>query len=77
MALALEGRYEDYSVGKYISIDQALEIGEICQRHGFKLSGFRSFEKAVTPEQIDKVREKAQQSRRNWTPYREQAVLAP
>lgn len=77
MALALEGRYEDYSVGKYISIDQALEIGQICQRHGFKLSGFRSFEKAVTPEQIDKVREKAQQNRRNWTPYREQAVLAP
>lgn len=77
MALALEGRYEDYSVGKYISIDQALEIGEICARHGFKLSGFRSFEKAVTPEQIDKVREKAQQNRRSWTPYREQAILVP
>ncbi|MBZ0314989.1 MAG: shikimate dehydrogenase [Anaerolineae bacterium] len=77
MALALEGRYEDYSVGKYISVDQALEIGDICARHGFKLSGFRSFEKAVTPEQIDKVREKAQQNRRSWTPYREQAILVP
>ncbi len=77
MALALEGRYEDYSVGKYISIDQALEIGDICARHGFKLSGFRSFEKAVTPEQIDRVREKAQQNRRSWTPYREQAILVP
>lgn len=75
MALALEGRYEDYSVGKYISIDQALEIGDICARHGFKLSGFRSFEKAVTPEQIDRVREKAQHNRRTWTPYREQAIL--
>ncbi len=77
MALALEGRYEDYSVGRYISIDQALEIGEICARHGFKLSGFRSFEKAVTQEQIDRVREKAQQNRRSWTPYREQAILVP
>lgn len=77
MALALEGRYEDYSVGKYISIDQALEIGDICARHGFKLSGFRSFEKAVTPEQIDRVREKAQHNRRTWTPYREQAILVP
>ncbi len=77
MALALEGRYEDYSVGRYISIDQALEIGKICARHGFKLSGFRSFEKAVTPEQIDRVREKAQQNRRTWTPYREQAILVP
>lgn len=75
--MALEGRYEDYSVGRYISIEQALEIGEICARHGFKLSGFRSFEKAVTQEQIDRVREKAQQNRRSWTPYREQAILVP
>ena len=64
MALALEGRYEDYSLGREIELDRVLEIGEICTRHGFKLSGFRSFEKEVTPEQIERVREKAQQNRR-------------
>jgi predicted amino acid dehydrogenase len=64
MALALEGRYEDYSVGKELTIEQALEMGEICARHGFKLSGFRSFERAVTDEQIARVKEKANSKKR-------------
>lgn len=59
MALALEGRYEDYTIGKDISAAQAHEIGAIAGRHGFKLSGFRSFEQPVTDEQIARVREKA------------------
>ncbi len=66
MALALEGRYEDYTTGKDISIEQALEIGEIATRHGFRLSGFRSFGQAVTQETIDRVREKAAHNRRVW-----------
>jgi len=48
MALALEGRIEDYTVGKNIQRDQVDEITSICDKHGFRLSGFRSFEKAVT-----------------------------
>jgi fatty aldehyde-generating acyl-ACP reductase len=59
MALALEGRYEDYTIGKDISVAQACEIGEIAAKHGFRLSGFRSFEQPVTPEQIARVRERA------------------
>lgn len=66
MALALEGRYADYTLGKDIHVDQVLEIGEIATRHGFKLSGFRSFEEAVTQAQIDRVRERAQVNRANW-----------
>jgi predicted amino acid dehydrogenase len=65
MALALEGRYADYSVGKHISLAQVAEIGEMATRHGFKLSGFRSFERAVTEEQIDRVRQRALDSRRS------------
>jgi fatty aldehyde-generating acyl-ACP reductase len=64
MALALEGRYEDYSVGKHISLEQVYEIGEIAHRHGFKLSGFRSFERAVDDEQIERVRQRASEARR-------------
>ena len=59
MALALEGRYEDYSVGKYISLERVNEVGTIAAKHGFRLSGFRSFERAVTAEQIAHVRERA------------------
>jgi predicted amino acid dehydrogenase len=68
MALALEGRYEDYTIGKDIGIDKAHEIAEIAARHGFRLSGFRSFEKPVTQEQIDHVSEQAHRNRRTWSP---------
>jgi fatty aldehyde-generating acyl-ACP reductase len=68
MALALEGRYEDYTIGKEISIDQALEIGGIAGRHGFRLAGFRSFEAAVSEETIAAVRERAARNRRTWSP---------
>ncbi len=68
MALALEGRYEDYTIGKDISVEQVLEIGEIASRHGFRLSGFRSFEKPVSQTTIDNVRERASVNIKSWTP---------
>jgi predicted amino acid dehydrogenase len=68
MALTLEGRYEDYTVGKAISVEQADEIAGIARRHGFRLSGFRSFERAVTDAEIATVREKAAHNRRTWSP---------
>ncbi|MCP4141077.1 MAG: shikimate dehydrogenase [Chloroflexi bacterium] len=59
MALALEGRFEDYTLGKEITCERVDEITEIAKRHGFRLSGFRSFEKAVSASQIEKVRHSA------------------
>jgi predicted amino acid dehydrogenase len=59
MALALEGRFEDYTLGKRITRAQVDEITAIADRHGFRLSGFRSFERPVTEEQIEHVRQKA------------------
>lgn len=67
MALALEGRYEDYTLGKEISVEQAQEIGEIAHRHGFRLSGFRSFEKPISDSQINHVKERAMIKRRSWS----------
>ncbi len=67
MALALEGRYEDYTIGKDISEVHAREIGGIAARHGFKLSGFRSFEAEVSQESIDAVRERAAFNRKTWS----------
>ncbi len=66
IALALEGRYEDYTLGKDIAIEQAREIGAIAAKHGFRLAGFRSFEQPVTPAQIAHVRERAHAARRTW-----------
>lgn len=59
IALALEGRYESFTLGKEVSIKKTDEIGEICSRHGFKLDGFRSFEHAVTDEEIERIRNAA------------------
>lgn len=38
MVLALEGRYEDYSVGKQITLEQVHEIAQLARKHGFALS---------------------------------------
>ncbi len=55
IALALEGRYENYSLGKDLSVKQVKDIAEMARRHGFKLAGFRSFERAVSQAEIDKI----------------------
>jgi fatty aldehyde-generating acyl-ACP reductase len=59
MALALEGRYESYTLGKHITVTQVEEIAQIAGKHGFQLGGFRSFERAVTPEQIARIKARA------------------
>jgi fatty aldehyde-generating acyl-ACP reductase len=64
MALVLEGRFEDYTVGKEISLERVNEITAMAEKHGFRLSGFRSFEREVTEEQIEVVRRNARSSRR-------------
>ncbi|MFZ4814248.1 MAG: shikimate dehydrogenase [Phototrophicaceae bacterium] len=68
MALAMEGRYEDYTIGKDIPVAQADEIAHIASRHGFRLGGFRSFEQAVSEETIAAVRERATVNLRTWQP---------
>lgn len=59
MMLALEGRYESFTLGKEVSVEQVEETTRLAAKHGFRLAGFRSFEKAVTDEQIARVRERA------------------
>jgi predicted amino acid dehydrogenase len=59
IALALEGRFEDYTIGKYITRDRVDDIAQIATKHGFELSGFRSFERPITTEQINQIRENA------------------
>lgn len=64
MALALEGRYECFTLGKEVSVEQVDVISEICARHGLELAGFRSFEKAVSEDYLSRVRENALAKRR-------------
>ncbi len=64
IALALEGRFEDYTLGKHLTRERVEEIDAICKKHGFRVSGFRSFEREVTEEQIDTVRRNAKRVRK-------------
>jgi predicted amino acid dehydrogenase len=68
IALALEGRYENFTIGRDLRIEQIKEIRAICTRHGFRLAGFRAFEHAVTPDSIQAVLERATTNRRTWSP---------
>jgi fatty aldehyde-generating acyl-ACP reductase len=59
MILALEERYEPYTLGRDISLEKVREISALAEKHGFRLAGFRSFERTVTEEQIQTARELA------------------
>ena len=59
MALALEGRFEDYTVGREITLERVQDITALAAKHGFRMSGFRSFEREVTGEQIKLVKQNA------------------
>jgi fatty aldehyde-generating acyl-ACP reductase len=58
MALALAGRYESFTLGKEVTVEQVDGISSLCRDLGFRLEGFRSFERAVSEEEIARVRER-------------------
>ncbi|MGI6575760.1 MAG: shikimate dehydrogenase [bacterium] len=60
MLLALEGRYECFTLGRDLTVAQVDEISTIADKHGFTLAGLRSFERAVTREQIQAIKKKVQ-----------------
>lgn len=68
MALALEGRYEDYTVGRLLDVEKIRIIGEIADRHGFHISDFTYRNRAVTAAQIERALERANDLRRGWQP---------
>lgn len=60
IALALENRYESFTLGKDISLSQVQTIDTIAGRHGFELGGFRSFERAITDQEVALVKTHSQ-----------------
>lgn len=57
--LALEEKYENYTLGKEISLEKVEEIWKLAKKHGFTLSALRSFEQTIPSEKIEKIKEKA------------------
>lgn len=58
--LAMEGRFEDYTLGRNIEMGRVKEIYRLFKKHGFKLAGLRSFGKYVTAEDVAEKRALAQ-----------------
>lgn len=63
MTLCMEGRFEVYSIGRGLQMDKVREIYKLAARQGFKLAGFRSFERQVTDEMLQKVIEAVKKSK--------------
>lgn len=56
MMLALEGRVENFTLGKDVTVDQVDEIMRLAHKHGFELERFRSFERAVDDAAIERAK---------------------
>ena len=61
--LAMEGRFEDYTLGRNITIERVKEIYHLFKKHQFQLAGLRSFGRYVTDEDVARKRELADQLR--------------
>ncbi|MBE3583123.1 MAG: SDR family NAD(P)-dependent oxidoreductase [Limnochordaceae bacterium] len=66
MILTLEGRFEPFSLGRDLDVEKVNEIRQLAAKHGFRLAGLRSFERAVSEEQLERIRERAHKRRVAW-----------
>ena len=56
MILSLEKRYENFTLGRDLTVKQVEIIEKLATKHGFKLAGFRSFERAITADEIEAIK---------------------
>lgn len=64
MILALEGRFENFSLGRGIKLEKVLEINRLAKKHGFKLAGFRGFDQFIDDDKFEEVKAAAEQRKR-------------
>ncbi len=57
--LSMEGRFENFTLGRNIEMDKVKEMYRLFQKHGLQLEGLRSFGRHVTDEEVAHKRELA------------------
>jgi len=57
--LAMDGRFECFTLGRNITPGQVKEIYKIYRRHGFALAPLRSFGRLLADEDFDRLRQRA------------------
>lgn len=63
--LAMEGRFENFTLGRNIEMERVKEIYRLFKKHGLKLAGLRSFGRYVTDEEITRKRKLADDLRQH------------
>jgi len=63
--LAMEGKFEDYTLGRNIEIERVKEMYRLWHKHGLQLARLRSFNVYVTEEMIAEKRRLAEERRRH------------
>ena len=63
--LAMDGRFEDYTLGRNITMERVKDIYKTSLKHGFKLAPLRSFGKYVSEADLAARRALAEQYRRD------------
>jgi len=75
MILALENRYESYTLGRDLTVAQVDEMERLAAKHGFRTTGFRSFERALSQSEVDQIRANAQRRLTTAPEPRRTAIL--
>ncbi|HHP50834.1 MAG TPA: shikimate dehydrogenase [Moorella mulderi] len=63
MILALEGRIENFSLGKELTVEQVEAIKKMAEKHGFRVAGFRSFELPLSSAQVEAIKARAKRKK--------------
>ncbi len=63
--LAMEGRFENFTLGRNIEMDKVKEMYHLFRKHGLQLEGLRSFGRYVTDEEVAHKRELADRFRQH------------
>jgi predicted amino acid dehydrogenase len=61
--LAMEGRFEDYTLGRNITMERVKEIYRLFKKHQFQIAGLRSHDEYVTDEMVAEKRKLADELR--------------
>jgi len=72
--LALEHRYEDYTLGADVDLAKVEEIHGLMRTHGFRLSGLRRFERRISDDEVEEIRRAASGARTRRTELRNVGV---
>jgi predicted amino acid dehydrogenase len=76
MILALERRFENYSLGREYQPEKIVEIYELAMKHGFKLAALRFNERVLNREQYQRIQENARKKMSGKASYRPAANLS-